>query len=626
MSLEIYLVDLIILLGINLVVIDWHWMNGIFPGRRVVLWAVALAIALMGGFGSLRAATSRPNVLLVMTDDQGYGDLGVHGNTFLDTPRIDALSKESVRLSRFYVSPVCAPTRASLLTGRYHLRTGAVSVTRREEAMRSEEVTLAELFQAEGYETAAIGKWHNGSFYPETPRAQGFHDFYGFRFGHTNRYFDPVLEENGIEVQREGYITDLLTNYAIDFISRKKELEQPFFCYLAYNAPHTPALPPQALYEKYRSRGLSECDAAIYGMVENLDQNVGRLLDHLDSEGLAENTIVIFLTDNGPNFQRYNSGLKGRKAQFDEGGVRVPFFLRWPERYPNPGEIDEPLAHIDLLPTLVDWCGLGGASALELDGRSFVSLFDDPRAIWPDRLLYFFPFGKAEAFRWSGSVRTQRWLAVRSKKDWELFDLIVDQGQTRDLAETYPWVLEMLSSRYETLLAELEPAHMPTPIPLGYAEAPIVEIGAHDAILHESGNKGGIAYNFPAGYANHWITNWTETEAYPEWTLDVVEEGRYAATLLYGLREGSGEVAGKLSVSDSREYYSFRIDRVFDEPAYEQPFILSGEASKYASKPWGEASLGDVELSKGEARLSLRLDSIPLERGFELKALRLEKR
>ena len=310
----------------------------------------------------------RPNVILVMTDDQGYGDVRSHDNPLIDTPNLDQLAQDGARFKNFFVSPLCAPTRASLLTGRYHIRTGTVNVSNNLEIMRSEETTIAELFKVNGYNTALFGKWHNGEHYPHNPNGQGFDEFVGFCAGHTGNYFDPILEHNGGTIETRGFITDVLTDKAMEWIEAKRN--EKFFCYIPYNAPHTPYQVPDAYYEKYKDRGLDVKTATLYGMVENIDDNMGRLLKKVEELGLQENTIVLFLTDNGPNTRdRYNGGMKGHKGQVDEGGVRVPLFVRWSGHIKPDRVVDGLAAHIDLLPTLADLCDIEVPDSLRLDGR-----------------------------------------------------------------------------------------------------------------------------------------------------------------------------------------------------------------------------------------------------------------
>ncbi|HLL95021.1 MAG TPA: sulfatase-like hydrolase/transferase, partial [Spirosoma sp.] len=240
----------------------WLWGAVLF-GSVVLLVAPAY-----------RPVGDRPNVLFILTDDQGWGDLGLHGNPHVETPHLDQLARDGAQFERFFVSPLCAPTRASLLTGRYHLRTGTVSVTGGWERMNADEQTLAEIFKQNGYATGCFGKWHNGEHYPEDPIGQGFDEFLGFCAGHWNNYFDTELQHNDEMVPTRGFITDVLTDAAIGFIENNKE--KPFFCYLPYNAPHSPFQVPDRYFDKCKARGLDDQNACVYGMVENLDDNIGR--------------------------------------------------------------------------------------------------------------------------------------------------------------------------------------------------------------------------------------------------------------------------------------------------------------------------------------------------------------
>ncbi len=317
----------------------------------------AVASLLSGAAGSAAQAQSpqrRPNVLLIMSDDQGYGDLSLHGNPYLSTPNLDKLGRQGVQFSRFYVSPVCAPTRASLLTGRYHLRSGVHGVTTGRETMRTNEVTLAEALRPAGYRTGLVGKWHLGENYPNVPHAQGFDQFTGFRTGHWTEYWDSPLERNGKPFTSKGYIADFFTDEAIRFV--EDNATRPFFLYLAYNTPHAPYLAPQKNWEQFQNKGLAPQVAAVYSMVANLDENIGRLMQTLDRLQIADNTVVMFLTDNGPNGQRYNAGLRAAKGSVYEGGVRAPFFLRWPQGLEGGRKIDRLAGAIDVLPTVLDLC------------------------------------------------------------------------------------------------------------------------------------------------------------------------------------------------------------------------------------------------------------------------------
>ncbi len=326
--------------------------------------------AVLPGCGGARTASAAgkklPNVVLIMTDDQGWGDIRSHDNDKINTPVMDSIAADGARFERFFVSPVCAPTRASLLTGRYHLRTGVHGVTRGRENMRSEEVTIAEALKGAGYATGCFGKWHNGRHYPYHPNGQGFDEFVGFCAGHWNNYFDTTLERNGRNYKSRGYISDVLTDEAIGFIEKNRS--GPFFCYVPYNAPHSPFQVPDKYFDKYKARGLDDKLACIYGMCENLDDNIGRILKRLDDLKLADDTIVLFLTDNGPNSDRFNGNMKGRKGSINEGGVRVPLFVRWPGRIKPGTNITQIAAHIDLFATIVELCGAAMPKTLPHDG------------------------------------------------------------------------------------------------------------------------------------------------------------------------------------------------------------------------------------------------------------------
>ncbi len=361
----------------------------------------------------------KPNVILIITDDQGYGDLGFHGNPVIKTPNLDQLAKESVRFRQFYVSPVCAPTRSSLMTGRYSLRTGVHDTYNGGAIMATEEVTIAEMLKKADYTTGIFGKWHLGDNYPSRPGDQGFDeslihlaggmgqpgDFTTY-FKFDSSYFDPVLWHNDEMEQYEGYCSDIYANEAVNFI--RKNRENPFFCYLAFNAPHTPLQLPQKYYDMYKDVDpeapfhdekvpmpeMSERDKEdarkVYGMVTNIDDNVGMILSELKKLKIEKNTIVIFMTDNGPQQYRYTGGFRERKGSVYQGGVRVPFFLRYPDRFKKDQDIDAIAAHLDVLPTLASLCN-AELPDVHLDGQSLVPLVNGELQSWEeDRSLFFY--------------------------------------------------------------------------------------------------------------------------------------------------------------------------------------------------------------------------------------------
>lgn len=416
--------------------------------------AAALAAPYRRSGAEKAQAPRRPNIVLIMTDDQGYGDLGCHGNEKIRTPNLDRLASESVRLTQFYVSPVCAPTRSSLMTGRYNYRTGVVDTYLGRAMMHADEVTLAEMLARAGYRTGIFGKWHLGDNYPMRPIDQGFQETLVHRGGGIGQpsdppggssYFDPILQHNGAEKKYRGYCTDVFANAAMRFVEENRD--RPFFAYLATNAPHAPLQIDKSYFSPYLEMGLNETTAKVYGMVQNIDENVGRLLAGLKKLALEENTIVIFLTDNGPQQERYTCGLRGRKGTVYEGGIRVPCFVRWPAMLESGRKIDTIAAHIDVLPTLLDACGVAIPDGLSLDGVSLLPVLRGQDASWPDRTLFFqWHRGDVPELYRACAARSQRYKLVNGK---ELYDIGTDPNETKDIAVTHPEIVERLRAAYE---------------------------------------------------------------------------------------------------------------------------------------------------------------------------------
>lgn len=465
-------------------------------GRQCHLAWLVLAV----GLGSSIAAAPqppprRPNVLVILTDDMGHGDLGVHGNPVIKTPHLDRLAHESVRLTRFFVSPVCSPTRSSLLTGRYNYRTRIVDTFNGRSMMDPAEVTLAEMLGGSGYRTGIFGKWHLGDCYPMRPIDQGFQEALVLRGGGIGQpsdppggssYFDPVLQHDGKPEKRAGYCSDVYTDAAIDYIQQGRSDVRPFFVYLAFNCPHDPLEVPGSYLRKYSGVDLSkarfpqaghplagpipaDATARLYGMVTNIDDNVGRLLARLDELGLARDTIVLFLTDNGPAFPRYTSGLRGLKGTVYEGGIRVPAFLRWPGKLPAGKEVDRIAAHIDVVPTLLEACSVAQPAGVALDGVSLWPLVTGrvEAAAWPDRTLFFqWHRGDApERFR-AFSARGQKFKLVRAEgptapvpSAFELFDVEADPFELHDVSAARPEVVARLKQAYSDWFDDVSRTH-----------------------------------------------------------------------------------------------------------------------------------------------------------------------
>lgn len=425
-------------------------MSSTHLNRRTFIGAGAAALALP--HNAIAANQERPNVILIMTDDQGYGDLGVHGNDKIRTPHLDAFAEQSAHIPHFYVCPVCAPTRACLMTGRYNYRTGVVDTYLGRAMMHSEEETIAEMLSDAGYETGIFGKWHLGDNAPLRSNEQGFKESLVHMGGGIaqpsdppgNRYFDPQLSHNGEMKQYNGYCTDIFTDACIGFVQQNKD--KPFFAYLATNAPHTPLQIHADYVKPYLDMGLDETTAKVYGMVENIDDNVGKLLKALDQNRLTENTIVIFMTDNGPQQERYTAGLRGRKGSVYEGGVRVPFYIRWPKRLQAGALVDRIAGHIDVTPTILDACGINKPQEVSFDGKSVLPLLEGKQTAWPDRTLFFqwHRGDEPERFR-ASAVRGQRFKLVDGKA---LYDIENDPGESTDIASQHPDTVATMRQQY----------------------------------------------------------------------------------------------------------------------------------------------------------------------------------
>ncbi len=456
--------------------------------KHVVLAIIFCLGVLVPEISITRAvAAERPNVIVIMSDDQGGGDYGFMGNPVIRTPELDAMHRRSGFLSKFYVSPVCAPTRACLMTGRYNYRTRCIDTYIGRAMMDSDEVTIAEFLRDAGYRTGIYGKWHMGDNYPLRAMDQGFQDSLVHRgggigqpsdpIGAEGKYTDPTLIKNGEETPMEGYCTDIYFDAAMDFIDESAKADKNFFTYIATNAPHGPFHDvPEALYQEYRKVDFSsilvnklnpkrleqESDklARIAAMITNIDENVGRLFKKLDALALSENTIVVYLNDNGPNTMRYVGDMRGMKAAVDDGGIRSPLVVHWPAQVPAGRSCDVLCAHIDLLPTLLDACGIEVPDGHKLDGRSFLPLLTGDATSLPQRQIVLQTHRGNEPQRYHHfALHEQPWKLVHpsgfgkenfaGEPSFQLYDLSKDPRQTNNLAQQHPDVVQRLKRGYE---------------------------------------------------------------------------------------------------------------------------------------------------------------------------------
>lgn len=581
---------------------------------KLQAFARAFLLFLVSAGLSTEAIAARPNVLLIIADDQGFGDLSLHGNPHVRTPNLDRLGNTGVQFDRFFVSSVCAPTRASLLTGRYSLRTGARGVTRGEETMRSEETTIAEALRTAGYRNGYFGKWHNGEHFPYTPQGQGFDDTFGFNLGHWNNYFDTLLERNAKPEKTRGFITDVITDEALKFIGTNRA--QPFFCYVAYCVPHSPFQCPDRYFDKYKRAGLNDTLASVYGMVENMDDNIGRLLARLDELKLRENTIVIFLSDNGPNGARFNAGMRGVKGTLHEGGLRVPFLLSWPAKFQQPRTVREIAAHIDVFPTLMDLCGVPAPKTFPQDGRSLLPLLEGRTNDWPDRML-FQQWQTGPRGERTGALRTQRFRVVNDGNGWALFDMQSDPGQKRDASGEFPDDKKRLVAAYEQWWKEIKsemPAPWPPPIPVGFVEENPVEL-----LVPQSQFSGGL--RFSGKHPNNaWLTNWINTDARVSWEIDVARAGDYSVRLSYlcrkadagaRIRVNAGNASTEAVTQGTPIVLVASPDRVPREEVYEME--------------WHTLEAGKLSLPKGRTTLAVQAVTKPGEQVMQLKGAILKR-
>jgi arylsulfatase A-like enzyme len=472
--------------------------------------------------------TRRPNIVFILTDDQGYGDLGCHGNPIIKTPNLNKLHAQSIRLTNFHVDPTCSPTRSALMTGRYSSRTGVWHTVMGRSLLRRDEVTLADLLAAAGYRTGIFGKWHLGDNYPYRPQDRGFHEvltFGGGAISNTpdfwgNNYFNDTLRHNGRLQRFNGYCTDVFFNAALKFIEQNKD--RPFFANIPTNAPHAPYNVAGKYSKPYADQGVPEPRAHFYGMIQNIDDNVGRLLARLRELGLEENTIVIFMTDNGTaagyNEQTrsgYNAGMRGFKGSEYDGGHRVPCFIRWAGHLPGGKDVANVTAHIDILPTLLNLCGLRKPAQVAFDGANLRPLLTG-KGDWPPRTLFVHSQRIDHPEKWRKSaVMTDRWRLINGK---ELYDLPVDPGQRQDVAAKHQEVVGDLRQAYEHWWADIsERFDEYCEIVIGSEEENPTSLCCHDwhGALALSGQemvrKGIVANGF--------------------WAVDVARPGKYAITL-----------------------------------------------------------------------------------------------
>ncbi|WP_182866536.1 arylsulfatase [Rhodopirellula sp. JC639] len=537
--------------------------------RKTVSLSLASCLAVLASGISIAPAfaAERPNVIVIMSDDQGVGDYGFMGNPVIRTPELDAMHRRSGFLSKFYVSPVCAPTRACLMTGRYNYRTRCIDTYIGRAMMDSDEVTIAEFLAGAGYRTGIYGKWHMGDNYPLRAMDQGFQDSLVHRgggigqpsdpIGAEGKYTDPTLIKNGEETPMKGYCTDLYFDAAMDFIDQSVQADENFFTYIATNAPHGPFHDvPEALYQEYLQVDFSpilinklnpkrleqESDklARIAAMITNIDENVGRLFTKLDTLGIRENTIVIYLNDNGPNTMRYVGDMRGMKSHVDDGGIRSPLVFHWPAKVNAGHRSDVLCAHIDLLPTLLDACGVDVPADHKLDGRSFLPLLTGQATSLPPRqvVLQTHRGDQPQPYH-HFALHEEPWKLVHpsgfgresfsGQPRLQLYDLRKDPRQKNNVADQHPEVVRRLKQDYDAWFQDVSSTR-----PDNYAPPRIV-IGTEHELQSVLTRQ-----------------DWRHTQGRPwagnsngVWLLEAPEAGEYKIELIFS----GGHPAGKATIS-----------------------------------------------------------------------------
>ena len=486
---------------------------------------------------------AKPNVVIVITDDQGYGDLSCHGNPILKTPQLDELYAESVRLTDYHVAPTCSPTRAALQTGHWTNRTGVWHTIMGRSMLRKNEITIGDVFKSAGYETGMFGKWHLGDNYPFRPEDRGYTEVFrhgGGGVGQTpdywdNAYFGGHYWHNGTPEAVDGYCTDEFFGYAQKFVLKCKSEQKPFLAYISTNAPHGPFHSPDSFSKPYSDQNLRV--ANFFGMIANIDENVGKFREFLSKEGLAENTIFVFTTDNGTagGAKIFNAGMRAQKGSQYDGGHRVPFFVYWPAGNLTGGKDVQPITgHVDVLPTLIDLCDIEAPEKVKFDGRSIRPLLENTATDWPDRILVTDSQRVKDPIKWRKSaVMTSQWRLVN--KD-ELYDIKADPGQTNNVVEDYPEVVQRLRNFYEDWWKEIEPSFQtPAHIFIGHPDENPARLTAHDwiTVKNPPWNQGQIRK------APH------DKKATGFWNVQIFEDGVYE----FKLRRWPEEVDAAIDAS-----------------------------------------------------------------------------
>ena len=555
----------------------------------------------------------KPNILIFLSDDQGWGDLSINGNTNLSTPNIDNIGKNGAIFERFYVSPVCSPTRAELLTGKYFFRSGVNGVTKGYERLDLDFTLISDFFKEKKYNTGLFGKWHNGSQPPYHPNSRGFDEFYGFTSGHWGNYFDPVLERNSKIIRGKGYISDDISDKAISFMKYSKE---SFFTFISFNTPHSPMQVPESFLEnkklikrgRYKENESILKTKAALAMVENLDYNVGRVLDSLKKYNKIENTIVIFFSDNGPNGYRWNKDLKGRKGSTNEGGVRVPFLLQWPKKIKKGIQINQITSVLDIFPSLIDLTNL--SSNINFDGRSFVEYLNKPELKDDKRKIFSY---------WGNKISVRNNNFILDHND-ELYDLRSDEQQLKPIVNSqnddYAELTNAKKDWKERVVGKYINKNEKRRFTVNFSSQIDTHLPARDAEITGQLKRSSIHANCS------FIENWTDVEDYIYWEIDVMEDSTAKAELYYTL--APEDVGTKISIEYENKVYEKVLSEYFDSNLVGKKIDIVERTESY-TKDFKKIDIGEIDFKKGKSTLKIRTNKIIGKKSIDFRLLILKK-
>jgi arylsulfatase B len=544
-------------------------------------------------------SNSKPNVIIILTDDQGYGDLSCHGNPVLRTPHLDKLYDESIRLTDFHVSSVCTPTRAALLTGRDPVKTGIRHTRGVRNIMRADEVTMADVFSANGYRTGLFGKWHLGNSYPFRPQDRGFQEtlyFGGWDLSTVaaewnSQCFDDTYLRNGQPEKKNGYCTDIWFDEAMTWMQDCHERNAPFFTYIATNAPHWPWYVPDHYREPYQN--LDHYDASFFGMIANVDENMGKLEQMLVKTGLKENTLLIFMTDNGTakGGEIYNAGMKGKKGSCYEGGHRVPCFWRWPAQQMGGGyDVDELTAHIDILPTLIDLCELQKPDSVSFDGVSLAPLLNNQQDHLSERFIPVYLFVNDDPEEAKGAIMSHKWRFINGR---ELYHVGSDPGQNHDVAQKNPEQVSKMSEAYEKYWDEVSPR---------FSELARVQIGSlAENPMRLTCFEWHINQNEWAIVSQHSVRNGKQGKGC--WEIEVMEEGEYTISLCRWPKEVKAALTSEIPPFQIKDTTFGSYPKGVALPIQRARLQIQDEDTTIKVENKDIAAVFQVKLNKGQTQL-----------------------